>query len=438
MIKANLRQFTFDYWVLLVLLLWLLFSNTIKFFLGKEIGALFPDFLCFIMLLSIIQKKYMLKNTIYDKWIFLLFIYVLFNQLYAVLTYSSIANSFIYYKIFYRGLIIYYFVRILLEKKEYAIFFFKKILLIFSIVLCADIIIEFILYNIFNIDLLSLPWVSYYNSIAKFEVFGNIEQNNIRIPTFYGLPHKASLLCASLVFVWFYFYKRYGNKTDLYMTYLTLVSALLANSKLQILILIFCFALLGIKRVSKFKLFLIFLIFLFLTLIFLDKLLLTLFDVKNLGSEKEFFIAWALLLQGDYSDLFKYSFIDLVPFNDYSIFSIHNISAYFLGVGMNDSSFYGTLYKIMRIESSLWLELLAQFGFIFIFFYYKSLMSLKAKIKNKDIFILWLSLFPFYLSVLHYWLLHKSGVMEIFVIIYAILVSVIIKDRHDIRDIKSN
>lgn len=421
-IAVSIKKFSVDHWMILILLLVLLFSNTIKYFIGKELGAILPDMICFVMLLAIIKNKYFLKYTRYDVWIFILFIYTFFNQIYSVLTYSSILESLVYYKIFYRGIILYYFVRVMFEKNINNVFYIRKILLIFSIVLFSDVIVEFILFNIFNVNLLSLPWASYYNSVANLEYFGNTELNNIRVPTLYGMPHNASLLAASLAFIWMYFYKTYKLKIDLYMVYFALLTALLANSKLQILILIICFIFLIIKTFSKVKLFILSISLITISIIFFDIIFAPLFDFKNLGSEMEFFIAWDFFLEGDYDALLKYSFIDLIPLNQYEFYHLYNISIYLLGVGMMDSSFSGVLYKIMRIESSLWLEVLPQLGLIFLYIYYKSLVYLKPKKFEINLYILWLSLFPFYFSILHFWLLSRSGIMEMFVIIYAVVV----------------
>lgn len=419
-----MKNFHLGDFLLLIFLLSTLFLNYLKFYIGTSLGGFIPSFLSLLLIIvTLLRSNFFIFYNKLDLRFFYIFIYLFVNfTFFVAINYDQILDALTRYRYIIHALSIFLYLRLELNINENALFKTRKIIQIYFIFLSLNLLIETFMFNFLKISLQSMPWVVYFNSLETqlSEIgsrFGNLEHNNYRIPTFFGTPHYAGLLSASLSFVWLFFYQKFKLKQDIFCFFISIFGVIIADSKLQILILLVMIFLL-LKKL-RYKIFAI-IIFIALMLSIGEIYYINHFyNSIALSSELEF----KLFLTAIVNEFNISEFFDLIPINDFEWFHPLNLLIYLFGVGFGDSSVYGTLYDIAKIESGIWLDLIPKYGLIFLVIYLNSLFSIcKISFKYK-LRILWLGLLPFYFSFFHYWLALNIGVVEIFAVMYSLLIS---------------
>lgn len=268
--------------------------------------------------------------------------------------------------------------------------FINIYLAFFTIIIFLNVFLEFISYNLFRIDLKFLPWNIVYSQISNLYSFGNIDHNQFRIPTIFGMPHKTSFL-SSLLLIWWYFQiliSKVRNKKFIYLLILSLATNIFCLSTYTTLSLIIAFTLISQNNV-KIWIFKYALIFIFMFILFYF------FSFKQFSSQVSNEAIFEYLFSGNsYHTLLQN---DLFPVGKELNTNLNNIIFFFLGFGPSYQNYDSFIPIIFNLEIGLIKELIPMIGIIAISFFFFFFLKIKSEAK-----------FPI-LNFFFYFLIFTSG-----------------------------
>ena len=419
------RRSILPYFLLFSILLFSIFSMPVKSLTSQFIGGIVPSIICILLIMHLLlyQSKYpgRFRLNKLDLPILVLLSYNVFHIFYSHISQNTFFDALQYYRVQLLSIAIYFFVRKELFLQEDNRKYIINILSIIYLIILIDLTVESILRNIYGIDLSMLPWVEKM-SLVEAKIFTGL---GIRVPTIFGMPHKAGLLAVSSVVYYYFLFKIRGKRVYLLATLFAIINVILSNSYSALLILLLIFFML-----RKEKIFIKTALMFSLASVIIFSYIFSKYSQYSISFSK---IIYDGILA--YLDTFDSEKLKLIPFTDMPLWNIYNIATYLFGTGIADSSIYGQVYDFYKMEIGLVLDVLPKQGMFFIFILLLLLLyPIRIKTSMPDIRYLKIMLLPFYLAMLHYWITFHMGVFEIFITLYGLLISEIInyRKRHKI------
>lgn len=414
------RRSILPYFLLFTILLSSIFSIPVKSLTSQFIGGIIPSILCILLIMHLLlyQSKYpgRFRLNKLDLPILILLSYNVFHIFYSHIYQNTFFDALQYYRVQLLSIAIYFFVRKELFLQEDNRKYIINILSIIFLIILIDLTVESILRNIYGIDLSMLPWVEKM-PLVEAKIFTSF---GIRVPTIFGMPHKAGLLAVSSVVYYYFLFKTRGKRVYLLATLFAIINVILSNSYSALLILLLIFFML-----RKEKIFIKTALMFSLASVIIFSYIFSKYSQYSISFFK---IIYDGILA--YLDTFDSEKLKLIPFTDMPLWNIYNIATYLFGTGIADSSIYGQVYDFYKMEIGLVLDVLPKQGMFFIFILLLLLLyPIRIKTSTPDIRYLKIMLLPFYLTMLHYWITFQMGVFEIFITLYGLLISEIINYR---------
>jgi len=290
---------------------------------------------------------------------------------------------------------------------------YKIILNVIALVAIA-IIIEYIYGNIFKLDTDDLIWVNYLNQGRVEAGAPTMGSGGWRMQSIFSYPHSASLLCAVGLFMALLQRNIKGNKNYKFYIFIYIAGLLLTSSRQAFLSVLLGLLYISVYKKNARKYFIIFFIVLGIIVFYSFYISQITWIYANTTVFRDH-------LQSAIQD--EFSSLTLLPFPKENYFTN---AVYFLfgtGLGFVPGSNPEAGYIIFNLELHLITSFLFEYGFVFllslaiIFFNIFRLQNNLYIIYYKVIF------FQFAFSLLHYGLMYTVGVIELFFILYAIIIT---------------
>ena len=374
--------------------------------------------LCFIWVIFLTHMHYYrvpITNNL--KNLNIVYLYVLVNGL-VVATFSLTIETVTSIFLAISAMTIFYVSYALHIRSKQGILTFP--LLIFTVLLFLDVLCEMVIYNFLGIDLGVLPWGQIYSEKSNIFVFGNIEHNQIRVPTLYGLPHKTSLISAILTLFWIHKCNIQKDSKYKILIYIAFLTNLLCFSRFITLCLIVSIYYYdrSLKRNPIVKL---------LSLLFGVFLVYWIFSFTRLSaSATNREIMYAIFnQQGTLVESLLNINFNMLPNQDWLVLSL---LALFSGVGAFYQAESIAPLSFFSVEIGLLIEIIPKYGLLFcilaLLFYFKirrdNLYSTRMLIALSILLGL---------STLHFSLIFRSGIIEIISLVYGMLLGDEIRER---------
>ena len=340
--------------------------------------------LLLILYVLLYQKFLLLKKYLF--FYFFIF-YIFFQALVSLFFNFNLVNLSFLFLITNSILIFFISFDLGLRKKNE---FINIYLAFFTIILFLNVSFEFISYNVFRIDLKFLPLNTVYSQLSNIYSFGNIDANQPRIPTIFGIPHKTSFF-SSLLLIWWYFQiqlSKLRNKKFIFLLILSLITNIFCLSVYTTLSLILAFILTSQNKVKYLNLKYVLIFFFLLMAIFS-------FSIKQFSS----LIPNEVILQYIFGSI---SYNTIIQYNLFPIareldLSLSNIIFFFIGFGPSYQSYDSFIPIIFNLEIGLIKELIPMIGIIAISLFFFFFLKIRSEVK-----------FPI-LNTFFYFLIFTSG-----------------------------
>lgn len=294
------------------------------------------------------------------------------------------------------------------------------LLLIYTLLLFLNVSSEMVIYNILGIDLGALPWSQVYSEKSAIFVFGNIDHNQIRIPTFYGLPHKTSLISAVLTLFWIHkcnIQKDSKYKILIYIAFATNVICFSRFITLCLIFSIYCYQR-NLKRDPVVKL--IFILFGVFAVYWFSSF------TRLSASATNMEILYAIFnQQGIFNESLLHINFDMLPNQnrlDLSILALlTGLGDFYQAEGVAPLSFF-------TMEIGLIIEIIPKYGLLFCILALLFFFNIKKDNMYSSRMLIALTIL-LGLSTLHFSLIFRSGIIEIISLVYGMLLGDEIRER---------
>ncbi len=301
----------------------------------------------------------------------------------------------------------------------------KRFIFIVIIVVIVELFCQYFGSLLLGLNINMFPWVKMIQEarVGKTMEYLTLDQGAIRVVGMFGYIHPTGLL-ATVGFIMFLFEYRISNrKIYKYLSLFCLIGIFIAGARTSFVSLTVVLIYLSIHDLKVRK----------SVLLFMPIVIAVSIIYKSILSKQHYVSA--------HLHNMKYFFSAITDSTNFSALqnggTLANMMYFIFGVGfdpMGKLNLCYVRYSFLGLEIGLIEKLLFYFGFIFVFILgYLFFQVYKQKTFDKNIVYYRAIIVPFVISLGHYAELFTVGVLEVFFVIYALIITYIIKTKYNKR-----